>query len=96
MKPYHLFPHAQCRHFINDPHVGFQLLSIHKGETNKDNDTCFHNIIFILEGELLFSYDLFLINIFKRETSYSFHKLPTDTERLCKILMYSFLFLIHK
>lgn len=66
MKPYHLFPHAQCRHFINDPHVGFQLLSIHKGETNKDNDTCFHNIIFILEGELLFSYDDFLNKHFQK------------------------------
>lgn len=66
MNSHHLFPHAQCRHFISDYHIGFNLLSLEKGEVSKENDTRYHNIIFVLEGELLFSYDEFLNRRFRK------------------------------
>lgn len=66
MNQHHLFPHAQCRHFASDFQVGFKLTSLQKGETSRENDTKFHNMIFILEGELLVSYDDFINRNFQK------------------------------
>ena len=62
----HVFPHIQCKYFINEYYIGFRLVSPRKGETYEGKKFDFHSIVFMLEGETLFSYDEFLNRHFKK------------------------------
>lgn len=66
MKSHQLFSHSQCKYFISNYQIGFHLLSLPKGEICQNNDSKYHNIVFILDGELLFSYNEFVNRHFQK------------------------------
>lgn len=62
----HLFPHVQCKYFINEYHIGFILLPLLKGETYEGENLKYHNIVFLLEGKLQFSCNEYLNRYFEK------------------------------
>ena len=62
----HVFPHMQCRYYISEYYIGFRLVSPRKGETYEGKKFKFHSLVFMLEGETLFSYDNYLNRHFKK------------------------------
>lgn len=62
----HTFPHAECKYHINEYYIGFRMITPRKGDTYAGRKSEFQSLIFLLEGEVEFSYDDFLNHIFRK------------------------------
>lgn len=62
----HSFPHAQCKYYIDEYYIGFRMVSPRKGDMYEGKKFEFHTLVFILEGEVMFSYNEYLNRHFRR------------------------------
>lgn len=60
------FSHNRCPHYIQDYHIGYQYLTLKKGDSNLDEKHIYNTLIFLLEGEVEFSYNEYLGKRFQK------------------------------
>lgn len=58
---------ANCLHYIPDYNIGFKVVSPVQGELYNGSKFNSHSLVFVLEGEIEFSYDDFLYRRFKAQ-----------------------------
>lgn len=54
------FETADCNNYSPDYYIGFRIISQEKGENYIGKNNSYYNLLFMLEGELEFSYDIFI------------------------------------
>ena len=60
------FQRVICQHYTPDYNIGFKIITPHKGERYEGRRFAHHCIVFMLEGEVIFSYNDFLNRHFKK------------------------------